>query len=57
MNSDFLALTAQLAVGIAGFSGAIVALESRDVRSWDPLRRRSLRILLHSQERRWVSCS
>jgi hypothetical protein len=46
MNSDLLALTAQLGVGIAGFSGVVVALESREVRHWDPLRRRSLRILL-----------
>jgi hypothetical protein len=46
MNSDFLALTAQLAVGIAGFSGVIVALESRDVRGWPARRRRDLRILL-----------
>jgi hypothetical protein len=46
MNSDFFALTAQLGLGIAGFSGVIVALESRDLRHWDPVRRRSLRILL-----------
>jgi len=46
MNSDFFVLTAELAVAIAGFSGVIVALESGDVRSWSPLRRRNLRILL-----------
>jgi hypothetical protein len=46
ISSEFFALTAQLAVAIAGFSGVVVALESRDVRSWDPLRRRDLRVLL-----------
>ena len=46
INSDFLTLTAELSVAIAGFSGVIVALESRSVKSWTPLRRRDLRVLL-----------
>ena len=46
INTDFLTLTAELSLGIAGFSGVIVALESRSVRSWTPLRRRDLRVLL-----------
>jgi len=39
-------LTAELSVAVAGFSGVIVALESRGVRAWTPLRRRDLRVLL-----------
>jgi hypothetical protein len=46
LNSDFLVLTAELAVAIGGFSGVIVALEARGVREWTPVRRRNLRILL-----------
>ena len=45
-NNDALVLIAELAVAIAGFSGVIVALESRSVRSWTPLQRRNLRLLL-----------
>jgi hypothetical protein len=33
-------------VAVAGFSGVIVALESRSVSAWTPLRRRDLRVLL-----------
>jgi hypothetical protein len=33
-------------VAVAGFSGVIVALESRGVKAWTPARRRDLRVLL-----------
>jgi hypothetical protein len=46
INIDFFVLTSELAVGIAGFSGVVVALEGGGVATWPPVRRRSLRILL-----------
>jgi hypothetical protein len=33
-------------VALAGFSGIVVALEAQPVRSWTPMRRRDLRVLL-----------
>jgi hypothetical protein len=46
INTDVLVLTAELGVAIAGFSGVVVALDSRNVGEWSPLRRRYLRMLL-----------
>jgi len=45
-SNDILVLIAELAVGIAGFSSVVVALDVRSVAEWSPLQRRNLRILL-----------
>jgi hypothetical protein len=45
-STALLALFAQLGAAIAGFSGIIVALDTRSVRNWSAVRREGLRSLL-----------
>jgi len=45
-SNDILVLIAELAVGIAGFSSVVVALDVRSVSEWSPSQQRNLRILL-----------
>lgn len=45
-SSDALAIIAQVAVAIAGFSSVVVALDSREIRSWSRFQRHNLRVLL-----------
>ena len=45
-SSDALAIIAQVAVAIAGFSSVVVALDSRAIRSWSTFQRHNLRVLL-----------
>jgi len=45
-SHDTLVLIAELALGIAGFSGVVVALDNRAVRDWNMNRRFNLRIML-----------
>ena len=45
-SHDTLVLIAEIAVGLAGFSSVVVALDNRAVRDWSAVRRFNLRILL-----------
>jgi hypothetical protein len=45
-SHDTLVLIAEIAVGLAGFSSVVVALDNRAVRDWSVVRRFNLRILL-----------
>jgi len=45
-SRDALAIIAQVAVAIAGFSSVVVAMDTRAVRTWSVFQRHSLRVLL-----------